>query len=108
MSGCNVQAVSPPEARKPAILIMAHYAKAATLSSTLSITLSFIPNGLSEGQSDGQSGGQSGPLRIMRIAADRNKPLDRLGSRCYFGTVNGKLNLLLSSALLLCSAAVGL
>jgi hypothetical protein len=44
-----------------AILIMAHYAEAATLSSTLSITLSFIPNALSEGQ--------SGPLRLMRIAA---------------------------------------
>ena len=47
------------------------------------------------------------PVKGRPHPVPRNNPLDRLGPCCYFTAVNGKLNLLLSSALLLCSAAVG-
>jgi hypothetical protein len=44
----------------------------------------------------------------VALASVVNKPLDWLPGGGYVAAVNGKLNLLLSSALLLCSAAVGL
>ncbi len=44
----------------------------------------------------------------MREETRRKKPVDRIGGGGYIGRVNGILNLLLSNALLLCGAAVGL
>jgi hypothetical protein len=44
---------------------------------------------------------------VFRLRHARKKPFDRFMLSCYFPAVNCKLNLLLSSALLLSCAAVG-
>ncbi len=46
--------------------------------------------------------------RIMRLPSCSKKQFDPFWWFCYIQRVNGNLNLLLSSALLLCRAAVGL